>query len=77
MKPDESTFKIVQVPIPMTNTFDLLHRDDFYREKVEISTFTPDNDIFLKLSDRFLAFDRHGNQIKVKMAQDVLSNRIL
>jgi hypothetical protein len=68
MKPDEATFKIVQVPIPMTNSFDLVHRDDFYREKVEISTFTPDNDIILKLSDRFLCFDRHGNQIKVKMA---------
>jgi len=33
----------------MSNQMSLLHRDDFYRENVEISTFTPENDIILKL----------------------------
>lgn len=41
----------------MTNQMSLLHRDDFYRDHVEISTFTPENDIILKLKDKFLAFD--------------------
>jgi hypothetical protein len=45
------------VPLLMANQMSLLHRDDFYRENVEISTFTPDNDIILKLQDKFLAFD--------------------
>ena len=49
MKPNESTYKIVEVPLLMSNQLSVLHRDDFYREKVEISTFTPDNDIFLKV----------------------------
>ncbi len=49
----------------------LLHRDDFYRENVEISTFTPENDIILKLQDKFLAFDQHGNLLTVKVDDDV------
>ena len=61
MKPDESTYKIVEVPLLMSNQLSLLHRDDFYREQVEASTFTPENDIFLKIKDKFLAFDQHGN----------------
>jgi hypothetical protein len=49
----------------MTNKMNLLHRDDFSTENVEISTFTPENDIILKLQDKFLAFDQHGNQLSV------------
>ena len=51
----------------MTNQMSLLHRDDFFRNNVEISTFTPENDIILKMQDKFLAFDQHGNQITVKV----------
>jgi hypothetical protein len=49
----------------------LLHRDDFFRENVEISTFTPENDIILKLQDKFLAFDQHGKQLTVKVDASV------
>jgi hypothetical protein len=61
----------------MSNQMSLLHRDDFYRENVEISTFTPDNDIILKLQDKFLAFDKHGNQLTIKVDEDVQGQGIL
>jgi hypothetical protein len=71
MKPEEWTYKIVQVPLLMTNQMSLLHRDDFFRENVEISTFTPENDIILKLQDKFLAFDQHGKLLTVKVDESV------
>jgi hypothetical protein len=55
----------------MTNQMSLLHRDEFFRKNVEISTFTPENDIILKLQDKFLAFDQHGNQLTVKVDEAV------
>jgi hypothetical protein len=55
----------------MTNQMTLLHRDDFFRENVEISTFTPQNDIILKLKHKFLAFDQHGKQLTVKVDEAV------
>jgi hypothetical protein len=61
----------------MTNQMSLLHRDDFCRENVEISTFTPENDIILKLKDKFLAFNLHGNQLIIKVNDDVIERGIL
>ena len=50
----------------MENTFSLLHDDEFRRKMVEFSTFTPEDDIILKIKDdyskihTFVAFDLHG-----------------
>ena len=55
----------------MTNQISLIHRDDFSRDNVEISSFTPENDIILKLHDKFLAFDLHGNQLSIKVDKEV------
>jgi hypothetical protein len=55
----------------MTNQMSLLHRDDFFKENVEISTFTPQNDVILKLKNKFLAFDLHGNQLPLKVDEAV------
>lgn len=61
MKPDEPVYSIMQVPLLMTNSLNVLHEDDFLKDNVDISTFTPDDDILLKLEDRFMVFDTHGN----------------
>jgi len=61
MKPDEPIYNMVEVPLLTKNTFNFLHADDYLKENVELSTFTPNDDIVLKLKDRFLAFDKHGN----------------
>jgi hypothetical protein len=42
------------------------------KDNVELSTFTPDDDIILKLKDRLLAFDKHGNQLEVQIDKDVV-----
>ena len=55
----------------------LLHRDDFFRENVEISTFTPQNDVILKLNNKFLAFDLHGNQLPLQVDKAVQEKGIL
>ena len=41
------------------------------------STFTPHNDIFLKLRDRFLVFDINGNQIPLVIEEKVKQLRII
>ena len=61
----------------MTNQISLIHRDDFSRDNVEISSFTPENDIILKLHDKFLAFDLHGNQLSVKVDKEVEEQGII
>jgi hypothetical protein len=42
---------------------------------VGITTFTPENDIILSLKGgpfRFMAFDLHGNQITIKLDENVV-----
>jgi len=57
LKPDEPVYQFVQVPLLTNNSLSLLHQDDFLRDKVELSTFTPADDILLKLRNSFLIFD--------------------
>lgn len=57
LKPDEPVYQFVQVPLLTNNSLSLLHQDDFLRDKVELSTFTADDDILLKLRNSFLIFD--------------------
>jgi hypothetical protein len=42
-----------------------------------MSTFTPQNDIILKLKDRFLAFDQHGNQLTINVNKAVEEEEII
>ena len=77
MKPDKPIYRIVEVPLLMQNHTSLLHADDYLKENVEISTFTHQNDVLLKLRDRFLAFDIHGNQLKVQISEDIIREKYL
>ena len=53
--------QILLAPLLTENHLSLLHNDDLQSKRVLISTFTPDNDILLVLSDlEFLIFDKHG-----------------
>lgn len=63
LKPDQPIMHVIQVPFMTESTLPLLHRDDFLTEQVELSSFTPQNDIFLKLKSGFLLFDQHGKQL--------------
>ena len=72
MKADENVYHIMQVPNIIHNSFNLLHSDDYLKDNVEVSTFTPQDDILLKLKNSFLAFDIHGNQIQVKINDEIL-----
>lgn len=72
MKADENVYHIMQVPNIIHNSFNLLHSDNYLKDNVEMSTFTPQDDILLKLKESFLAFDIHGNQIQVKIKDEIL-----
>lgn len=67
MKPDEPIYQVVQVPLLMQNNITLFHHDDYHKDNVELSTFTPQDDILIKLSDRLLLFDKHGNLLKSRL----------
>jgi|LauGreDrversion4_2_1035121.scaffolds.fasta_scaffold35308_2 hypothetical protein len=46
------------------NTFSVVHKDDFILNQVELTTFTPWNDILIKLkSFSFLFFNIHGQRL--------------
>ena len=51
----------------MRNDFSLLHHDDYLEDNVELTTFTPQDDILIKTLDRIMIFDLHGNQLKVNI----------
>jgi hypothetical protein len=42
-----------------------------------LTTFTPQDDILVKLNDRFLAFDRHGNQLAVEIEDRIINDHLL
>ena len=67
MKPDEPVFKLIQIQNLMRNDFSLLHHDDYLEDNVELTTFTPQDDILIKTLDRIMIFDLHGNQLKVNI----------
>jgi hypothetical protein len=72
MKPDAPIYQVVQVPLLTQNSLTLLHYDDYHKDNVELSTFTPQDDIVLKLREKgFLVFDRHGNQLKARLDESL------
>ena len=77
MKPDEPIYRVVQVPLLMQKSLSLLHSDDYVKDNVELSTFTPESDILLKLNQKFLMFDKHGNQLKVAMDSALVHDKSL
>jgi len=56
----------------------VLHKDDFIVDKVELTTFTPWNDVLIKVkSGIFMFFDIHANKLKYKHEIALSSDFIL
>ncbi len=56
----------------------MLHKDDFIVDKVELTTFTPWNDVLIKVkSGIFMFFDMHANKLKYKHEIALSSDFIL
>ena len=66
--------QLIETPLPMNRTIDLIHKDQSFIGNVKFSTFTPFDDILVLIENKFLIFDKQGRPLHLKIEEKVLNS---